>query len=71
MPRLAASHKAVGTRLPAEQRNGSEVMHRAAGASGVAAISSIVSAMDPREAATRLVAAVDEAWPTAPLHKRH
>ena len=42
-----------------------------AGASGVAAISSIVSAMDPREAATRLVAAVDEAWPTAPLHKRH
>jgi thiamine-phosphate pyrophosphorylase len=43
----------------------------AAGAGGVAAVSSIVSALDPREAAARLVAAVDEAWPTAPLHKRH
>jgi thiamine-phosphate pyrophosphorylase len=42
-----------------------------AGASGVAAISSIVSTMDPRDAAGKLVAAVDEAWPTAPLHKRH
>lgn len=43
----------------------------AAGASGVAAITSITQAPDPREAAARLVAAVQEAWPTAPLHKRH
>jgi thiamine-phosphate pyrophosphorylase len=43
----------------------------AAGASGVAAISAITGALDPRDAATRLVAAVHEAWPTAPLHKRH
>ncbi len=42
----------------------------AAGASGVAVISEILRAPDPREAAERLVAAVDEAWPTAPLHKR-
>jgi thiamine-phosphate pyrophosphorylase len=41
-----------------------------AGASGVAAISSIVSALDPRDGAVKLVAAVNEAWPTAPLHKR-
>ena len=43
----------------------------AAGASGVAVISEILRAPDPREAAARLVAAVHEAWPTAPLHKRH
>jgi thiamine-phosphate pyrophosphorylase len=43
----------------------------AAGASGVAAITSITQAPDPRDAAARLVAAVREAWPTAPLHKRH
>ncbi|MGE3270403.1 MAG: thiamine phosphate synthase [Chloroflexota bacterium] len=43
----------------------------AAGASGVAAISAISLAPDPRSAATRLVAAVQEAWPTAPLHRRH
>jgi thiamine-phosphate diphosphorylase len=43
----------------------------AAGASGVAAITSITQALDPRDAAARLVAAVQEAWPTAPLHKRH
>jgi thiamine-phosphate pyrophosphorylase len=43
----------------------------AAGASGVAAISSLVSALDPRDAAARLTSAVDQAWPTAPLHKRH
>ena len=43
----------------------------AAGASGVAVISEIVAALDPREAAARLVAAVQEAWPTAPLHRRH
>jgi len=43
----------------------------AAGASGVAVISEIVAALDPREAAARLVAAVNEAWPTAPLHRRH
>ncbi|MCC6175129.1 MAG: thiamine phosphate synthase [Chloroflexi bacterium] len=42
-----------------------------AGASGVAVISTIAGAPDPREAAARLVAAVTEAWPTAPLHKRH
>ena len=42
-----------------------------AGASGVAAISSIVSALDPRDGALKLAAAVNEAWPTAPLHKRH
>ena len=43
----------------------------AAGASGVAAISAITLAHDPRDAAARLVAAVQEAWPTAPLHRRH
>ncbi len=43
----------------------------AAGACGVAAITSIVSALDPRDGAARLTAAVNEAWPTAPLHKRH
>ena len=43
----------------------------AAGASGVAVISEVVAALDPREAAARLVAAVTEAWPTAPLHRRH
>jgi len=43
----------------------------AAGANGVAAITSITQALDPRDAAARLVAAVNEAWPTAPLHKRH
>lgn len=43
----------------------------AAGASGVAAISTITMAPDPRDAAKRLVAAVQDAWPTAPLHKRH
>jgi len=42
-----------------------------AGASGVAAITAITMASDPRDAAARLVAAVNEAWPTAPLHKRH
>jgi len=42
-----------------------------AGASGVAAITSITLAPDPKDAAARLVAAVTEAWPTAPLHKRH
>jgi thiamine-phosphate pyrophosphorylase len=43
----------------------------AAGASGVAAITSITMASDPRDAAARLARAVNEAWPTAPLHKRH
>lgn len=43
----------------------------AAGANGVAAITAITMAPDPREAAKRLVAAVQDAWPTAPLHKRH
>ena len=43
----------------------------AAGASGVAVITEILRAPDPREAATRLAAAVHEAWPTAPLHRRH
>jgi thiamine-phosphate pyrophosphorylase len=42
-----------------------------AGASGVAAITAITMASDPKDAAARLVAAVNEAWPTAPLHKRH
>ena len=42
-----------------------------AGASGVAAITAITMAPDPKDAAARLVAAVIEAWPTAPLHKRH
>jgi thiamine-phosphate pyrophosphorylase len=42
----------------------------AAGASGVAAITSITQAHDPRDAAARLVAAVNGAWATAPLHKR-
>lgn len=42
----------------------------AAGASGVAAITSITQAHDPRDAAARLVAAVNDAWATAPLHKR-
>jgi len=42
-----------------------------AGASGVAAVSSILGPLDPREGAARLSAAVNEAWPTAPLHKRH
>lgn len=42
-----------------------------AGASGVAVISEILQGLDPREAAIRLVAAVQEAWPTAPLHRRH
>ena len=41
-----------------------------AGASGVAAISSIAMAHDPKDAAARLVAAVNEAWPTAPMHRR-
>jgi thiamine-phosphate pyrophosphorylase len=43
----------------------------AGGASGVAAITAVTQAPDPRDAAARLVAAVNEAWPTAPLHKRH
>jgi thiamine-phosphate pyrophosphorylase len=43
----------------------------AAGAGGVAAITAITAASDPRDAAARLVAAVNQAWPTAPLHKRH
>ncbi len=43
----------------------------AAGASGVAVISDILGALDPRAAAARLVAAVEDAWPTAPLHRRH
>jgi thiamine-phosphate pyrophosphorylase len=43
----------------------------AAGAYGVAAITAITMAPDPRDAAKRLVAAVQDAWPTAPLHKRH
>src|SRR5688572_7894283 len=42
-----------------------------AGASGVAVITAITMAPDPKDAAARLVAAVNEAWPTAPLHKRH
>jgi thiamine-phosphate pyrophosphorylase len=42
-----------------------------AGASGVAAITAITMAHDPKDAAVRLVTAVNEAWPTAPLHKRH
>jgi len=42
-----------------------------AGASGVAVISEILGALDPREAAARLASAVHDAWPTAPLHKRH
>ena len=42
-----------------------------AGASGVAVISAITMAPDPKDAAARLVAAVNEAWPTPPLHKRH
>ncbi len=48
--------------------NASQVI--AAGASGVAAITSITQAQDPRDAAGRLVAAVNDAWGTAPLHKR-
>jgi thiamine-phosphate pyrophosphorylase len=43
----------------------------AAGAAGVAAISAITLAHDPKDAAARLVASVQEAWPTAPLHRRH
>jgi thiamine-phosphate pyrophosphorylase len=43
----------------------------AAGGSGVAAITAITAAHDPKDAAVRLVAAVNEAWPTAPLHRRH
>ncbi|MCC7367041.1 MAG: thiamine phosphate synthase [Chloroflexi bacterium] len=43
----------------------------AAGAAGVAAITSITQAADPKDAAARLAAAVNEAWPTAPLHRRH
>ena len=43
----------------------------AAGAAGVAAISAITLAHDPKDATVRLVAAVQEAWPTAPLHRRH
>jgi len=43
----------------------------AAGASGVAAVRSILEPLDPREGAGKLSAAVNEAWPTAPLHKRH
>ena len=43
----------------------------AAGASGVAAVRSILETLDPREGAGKLSAAVTEAWPTAPLHKRH
>lgn len=43
----------------------------AAGATGVAVISAISLAHDPKDAASRLVAAVQEAWPTAPLHRRH
>jgi thiamine-phosphate diphosphorylase len=43
----------------------------AAGASGVAVISEILRALEPRAAAARLVAAIEEAWPTAPLHRRH
>lgn len=43
----------------------------AAGASGAAAISAIALAPDPKDAAARLVGAIHEAWPTAPLHKRH
>lgn len=42
-----------------------------AGASGVAVITEILGALDPREAAAKLAAAVHAAWPTAPLHKRH
>ena len=43
----------------------------AAGASGVAVITEILGALDPREAAAKLVQSVHDAWPTAPLHKRH
>jgi thiamine-phosphate pyrophosphorylase len=43
----------------------------AAGASGVAVITEILRALDPRAAAAKLVAAIEEAWPTAPLHRRH
>ena len=42
-----------------------------AGASGVAVVSEIVDAREPREATAKLVATVRAAWPTAPLHKRH
>lgn len=42
-----------------------------AGASGVAVVREILDALDPRAAAARLVAAVQDAWPTAPLHRRH
>lgn len=42
-----------------------------AGASGVAVISEILTALDPREAAAGLVGVVQDAWPTAPLHRRH
>ncbi len=43
----------------------------AAGGSGVAVISDVLRALDPRAAAAKLAAAVEEAWPTAPLHRRH
>lgn len=43
----------------------------AAGAAGVAVIRTISQAPDPKDAAARLAAAVHEAWPTAPLHRRH
>lgn len=43
----------------------------AAGASGVAVIGEVWRALDPRAAASKLVAAANEAWPTAPLHRRH
>ncbi|HYU19303.1 MAG TPA: thiamine phosphate synthase [Chloroflexota bacterium] len=42
-----------------------------AGSSGVAVISEILDAFDPREATRRLASAVHAAWPTTPLHKRH
>lgn len=42
-----------------------------AGAGGVAVIGEIFGALDPREAAARLVGSVGDAWPTPPLHRRH
>jgi thiamine-phosphate pyrophosphorylase len=48
--------------------NASQVI--SAGASGIATITAITMATDPREAAKRLVGVVNEAWATAPLHKR-
>jgi thiamine-phosphate pyrophosphorylase len=48
--------------------NASQVI--SAGASGIATITAITMASDPKDAAARLVAVVNEAWATAPLHRR-